>query len=495
VPTYAAVDLGATSGRVVNVGIDSERITLDSVHRFPSPTVAGPNGALHWEMDQLRSEVSLGLGRAAERAPLRSVAIDSWAVDYGLLDAAGKPVAPVHAYRSHRTDGVLESVIGRLGRERIYEITGIQFLPFNTIYQLVASAANGDLDTASQLLMIPDLINNHLCGSTTNEVTNASTTQLLDAHTHQWSTELCEELGIRRSLLPALHQPGTTLGTVQREVTNRYPGLEGLSVVAAASHDTASAIAGIPLDEARPSIYISCGTWALIGCELAEPLTTDEALIANVTNELGVDNTTRFLKNVTGLWLLEECRRAWESNGSGVSVDELVAAAAMLPGGRAVIDPNDARLVGIDDMPRKIRAVCRTTSQEAPDTPAEVTRVIIDSLALSFRRTVQTIETITGRRAEVIHLVGGGSSNTLLARLAASACERPVLCGPVEATIVGNALVQAIADGVLDDIHHGRRLVESALAPIVVEPEPTYPWTSLEERLEAEPEISSRRTT
>jgi rhamnulokinase len=266
-------------------------------------------------------------------------------------------------------------------------------------------------------------------------------------------------------------------------------------VVAAASHDTASAIAGIPLDAARPSIYISCGTWALIGCELAEPLTTDEALAANVTNELGVDNTTRFLKNVTGLWLLEECRRAWESNGSGVSVDELVAAAAMVPGGRAVIDPNDARLVGIDDMPRKIRAVCRTTSQEPPDTPAEVTRVIIDSLALSFRRTVQTIETITGRRAEVIHLVGGGSSNTLLARLAASACERPVLCGPVEATIVGNALVQAIADGVLDDIHHGRRLVESALAPIVVEPEPTYPWTSLEERLEAEPEISSRRTT
>ena len=494
-PTYAAVDLGATSGRVVNVGIDSERITLDPVHRFQSLTVAGSNGALHWDMDRLRSEVCLGLGRAAERAPLRSVAVDSWAVDYGLLDAGGKPVEPVHAYRSHRTDGVLESVIGRLGRERIYEITGIQFLPFNTVYQLVASTASGDLDAASQLLMIPDLINNHLCGSTTNEVTNASTTQLLDAHTHQWSTELCDELGIRRSVLPALHQPGTTLGTVRREVTTGYPALEGLSVVAAASHDTASAIAGTPLDGSRPSIYISCGTWALIGCELSEPLTTGEALVANVTNELGVDNTTRFLKNVTGLWLLEECRRAWESTGSAVRVDQLVAAAAMLPGGRAVIDPDDARLIGSDDMPRKIRAVCRATSQEAPDTPAEITRVIIDSLALSFRSSVRTIETITGRRAEVIHLVGGGSSNTLLARLAASACERPVLCGPVEATIVGNALVQAIADGVLDDLEQGRRLVESALSPVEVEPESAYPWASLEERLEAGPGISSRRTT
>jgi rhamnulokinase len=483
-PTYAAVDLGATSGRVVNVAIDSERITLDPVHRFPSPTVSRPNGALHWGMDLLHSAVEVGLDRAAERTPLRSVAIDSWAVDYGLLDVDGHTFGPVHAYRSHRTDGVLESVVDRLGRERIYEVTGTQFLPFNTIYQLVASASSGELDAASQLLMIPDLINNHLCGSTTNEVTNASTTQLLDARTHQWSTELCDDLGIRRSLLPPLHQPGTTLGTIRRELTRRYPALDGLPVVAAASHDTASAIAGTPLVSSRPSIYISCGTWALVGCELAAPLTTDEALLANVTNELGVGNSTRFLKNVTGLWLLEECRRSWESTGSSLRVDELVAAAAMLPGGRTVIDPDDARLVG-DDMPAKIRALCRATSQESPDTPAEVTRVIIDSLALSFRRAVRMIETISQRYAEVIHFVGGGSSNTLLTRLTASACERPVLCGPVEATVVGNALVQAIADGVLDDLEHGRRLVESALAPIVVQPERTYAWAALEERLES----------
>lgn len=484
-PTYAAIDLGATSGRVANVAIDSDRITLDPVHRFQSPTVSGPNGALHWDVDRLRSEIETGLVLAAERAVLRSVAIDSWAVDYGLLDAAGRPVGPVHAYRSHRTDGVMESVVAHLGRSRVYEITGIQFLPFNTMYQLLASKSSGDLDAASQVLMIPDLLNHHLCASTSNEITNASTTQLLDARTHEWSTELCEEIGIRRSLLPSLHQPGTTLGRIRPELAAQYPSLDGLSVVACASHDTASAIAGTPLLASRSSIYISCGTWALIGCELASPLTTDEALLENVTNELGVGNSTRFLKNVTGLWLLEECKRAWEAAGSSLPIDDLVAAAASLPGGRAVIDPDDRRLTGTDDMPRKIRAVCSATSQEVPETPAHVARVIIDSLALSFRRTVRTIERISRRPAEVIHFVGGGSSNSLLARLAASACERPVLCGPVEATIVGNALVQAIADGTVEDLDHGRRLVESALPPTVVEPMSTLDWSTLEHRVGA----------
>jgi len=489
-PTYAAVDLGATSGRIVNVAIDSERIVLDPVHRFQSRTVSGPDGALHWDMNRMRSEIETGLSRAAERAVLRSVAIDSWAVDYGLLDARGQPVGAVHAYRSQRTEGVMESVVSRVGRAHIYELTGIQFLPFNTIYQLMAPTSSVDLDAASQLLMIPDLLNNHLCGSSTNEVTNASTTQLLDARTHQWSTQLCEELGIRRSLLPVLHQPGTTLGTIRSEIALQHPALDGLSVVAAASHDTASAIAGTPLSSSQPSIYISCGTWALVGCELVAPLTTSEALQANVTNELGVGDTTRFLKNVTGLWLLEECRRSWESAGSRLAVDELVAAATALPGGLAVIDPDDPRLLGTDHMPEKIRAICRATSQDVPDTPAQISRVIIDSLALSFRRTVRTIEAISGRRAEMIHLVGGGSKNSLLARLAASACERPVACGPVEATVVGNALVQAIADGVLDNLEHGRHLVRTALAPMVVEPEVTLEWASLERRLEQDRQIS-----
>ena len=491
-PTYAAVDLGATSGRVVNVAIDSDSVTLEPVHRFRSPTLAGPNGDLRWDVARLRSEIEAGLASAADRARLRSVAVDSWAVDYGLLDNNGRSVGPVHAYRSHRTDGIMESVVDRLGREHIYEVTGIQFLPFNTMYQLVASETAGELDAAAHLLMVPDLINNHLCGSTTNDVTNASTTQLLDARTHEWSTALCDELGIRRSLFPSLHQPGATLGTIRGELASNHPNLDGLRVVACGSHDTASAIAGAPIDPSRPSIYISCGTWALVGCELTAPLTTVEALQANVTNELGVGNSTRFLKNVTGLWLLEECRRWWESTGLHLPIDELITAAAAVPGGQSVIDPDDSRLVGPEDMPEKIRAVCHASAQYVPDSPAEVARVIIDSLAMSFRRTVRTIESISGRPAEVIHLVGGGSSNGLLARLAASACERPVLCGPVEATVVGNALVQAIADGVLEDLATGRRLVESALSPVLVEPQTTIAWATLEDRLEAT-SVTARR--
>jgi rhamnulokinase len=483
-PTYAAVDLGATSGRVINVGIDAGRILLDPVHRFPTATVAGADGALVWPMERLQSDVQHGLGRAAERADLRSVAVDSWGVDYGLLDDLGRPFGVVHAYRSRRTDGVMESVTDRRSRRAIYQTTGIQFLPFNTAYQLVAAHSEGELDGASQLLMVPDLINHHLCGSTTNEITNASTTQLLDARTHRWSAELCDQLGIRSSLLPPLHPPGAHLGTIGPSVAAGHPALAGVAVVAAASHDTASAVAGTPLRASRPAIYISCGTWALVGCELAAPVTSDEALEANVTNELGFADTTRLLKNVTGLWLLEECRHAWAAGGASVTVRELIAAAADLPGGRTVLDPDDPRLSGTDDMPEQIRAACRATSQQPPQTPAEVSRVIIDSLALAFRRTVRTIERISGSHAAVIHLIGGGASNMLLARLTASACERSVWCGPIEATVVGNALAQAIADGVLSDLEQGRRLVESALPPTIVEPEPTYPWPSLEERLD-----------
>jgi rhamnulokinase len=483
-PTYAAVDLGATSGRVVNVSIDAECIRLDPVHRFPTAPVTGRAGGLVWPLDALVFEVLRGLGLAAERGGLRSVAVDAWGVDYGLVDAGGLARGAVHAYRSHRTDGVMAAVTARVGRRYIYETTGIQFLPFNTAYQLVAARAAGELEGAAQLLMVPDLVNHHLCGSTTNDVTNASTTQLLDARSRAWSTDLGERLGIPLSLLPRLHRPGTILGPIGRDVTTAHPALAGLSVVAAASHDTASAVAGTPLLASGSSVYISCGTWALVGCERSAPVTSDEALAANVTNELGVGDTTRLLKNVTGLWLLEECRRAWAARGNDLAVIELIAAAATVPGGRVVVDPDDPRLSGPGDMPDLIRALCLASSQEPPATPAEVTRVIIDSLALCFRRTVRTIERISGTRAAVIHLVGGGSMNALLARLTASACERTVWCGPVEATVVGNALVQAMADGVVADIEQGRRLVEAALPPTLVEPEPTLDWVSLDTRLD-----------
>jgi rhamnulokinase len=478
-PTYAAVDLGATSGRVVNVAIDADGVALDVVHRFPTTTRAGRDG-LEWDMDALFAEIVTGLADAAARTAVASVGVDGWGVDYGLLDASGARLGPVHAYRSHRTDGVMERALERLGRTRLYGATGTQFLPFNTAWQLLAAAGSAELASAASLLMVPDIVNHGLCGSTTNDVTNASTTQLLDVRARIWSEPVLAELGLSARILPALHEPGARLGTIRADVV---PAAAGVPVVAVASHDTASAIAGTPLAAGRPAIYISCGTWALVGCELAAPVTDDAALRANVTNELGVEGTTRLLKNVTGLWLLEECRRSWERAGLPAETATLVRAAAGLEVGRAVLDPDDPALTGTGEMPAKIASACAATGQYVPASPAEVTRVILDSLALSFRRTVGTIERVAGITAPVVHLVGGGARNGELARVTASAIERPLLVGPVEATVVGNALVQAIADGGVRDIAAGRRLVEAALPPHHVAPEALADWQALSERL------------
>jgi rhamnulokinase len=479
VPTFAAVDLGATSGRVVNVDIDRDSIDLDFVHRFPTATIAGPGGALAWDFDRLLAEVSRGLVEAAQRARLESVAVDAWGVDYGLLDASGDRVGPVHAYRSSRTDGVMDAVVARVGRERIYTITGVQFLPLNTAYQLVAARGTADYVAASKLLMIPDLVNHALCGSLTNDVTDASTTQLLDASAWDWSDELVDALGLRRDVLPELHEPGTGLGVVH----GLGPALDGLRVVAAASHDTASAVVGTPLHTSRDDVYVSCGTWALVGCELPAPITTGDALAANVTNELGVDATVRMLKNVTGLWLLEECRRWWATHGDDHSPRDLVAAAEVVPGGRAVIDPDDPRFVAPGDVPSRIAAACAESGQPVPSSPPEVVRVILDSLALAWRSTVRTIERVRGRPAELIHLVGGGSSIPLLRRLCASACDCSVMAGPAEATVIGNAIVQAVAAGALRSVADGRRLVERALPIDRITPESTLDWDALAGRL------------
>ena len=478
-PTFVAIDLGATSGRVVNARVDHDTLELDLVRRFPTVCVDSADG-LQWDIDALIGEIGVGLVEAARRHPADSVAVDSWAIDYGLLDAAGRRVGPVHAYRSSRTAGVMETVTARLKRERIYEITGVQFLPFNTAYQLVAARESAEYARAHRLLMVPDLVNHELCGSTTNDITNASTTQLLDVASRTWSDELVADLGLRRDLLPDLHEPGTELGTVR----GFDPLVDGLRVVAAASHDTASAVAGVPLRADRPGIYISCGTWSLVGCELGAPITGPGALAANVTNELGVNGTVRLLKNVTGLWLLEECRRMWAAQGMATDAAALVAAAALVPGGRSVIDPDDARFAAPGDMPARIVAFCRATGQPVPASPAEVTRTILDSLALSWRSTVATIELVSGRQAEVIHLVGGGSSIPLLCDLCASACGRPVIVGPAEATVAGNAIVQAIAAGALSSVAEGRSLVERVVRLGTVEPRATLDWDALAARLD-----------
>lgn len=454
-------------------------VVLDEVCRFLTPIVPGPAGSLVWDIESLRGHVRRGIIDAASRALVRSVAIDSWAVDYGLLDSDGRLIGPVHSYRSARTDGVMAEVCDRVGREHIYDVTGIQFLPFNTLYQLVAASGTAAYTSATRLLMVPDVLNHDLCGSTTNDVTNASTTQLLDARTGEWSDPLIAELGLRRDLMPQLHQPGARLG----QLVGVDATVDGIDVIAAASHDTASAVLGTPLRADLPGIYISCGTWSLVGCELSAPVINDEALAANVTNERGAGRTTRLLKNVSGLWLLEQARQGWAAAGVTTDVAALLAAAADVPAGRSVINPDDLRFAAAGPIAARIADACRESGQPVPAEPAEVARVIFDSLALAWRRTVRTMERVAGFDADVIHLVGGGSANALLAELCASACERLVLVGPVEATVVGNMLVQAIADGLLPDVAGGRALIERALPPRTVLPTTTVDWDALERRL------------
>ncbi|MDG4798259.1 rhamnulokinase family protein [Micromonospora sp. WMMD1082] len=456
--TVAAVDLGASSGRVVvgQVGRDALRLTV--AHRFANePVRAG--GTLHWDILALFREILAGLRTAG---PVTSIGVDSWAVDYGLLDTSGALLGnPVH-YRDGRTEGVLERVTRRLGAERLYATTGLQQLPFNTLYQLVAAAAAPQLAVAHRLLMIPDLIAYWLSGQIGAEVTNASTTQLYDLHARTWATGLIAEAGIPTHLFPPLREPGTRIGPALPEL--ELPGTPG--VVAVGSHDTASAVVAVPA-AGEHFAYISCGTWSLVGLELDRPVLTEASRRANVTNEVGVDGTIRYLRNVMGLWPLQESLRGWGEP----DLPRLLAAAAREPAFRSVVDIDDPSFLPPGDMPDRITEACRRADQPVPQSPAAVVRCIIDSLALAHRRAVRQVQELSGRHVDAVHIVGGGARNALLCQLTADACGLPVLAGPVEATAIGNVLVQARAAGVVgDDLAALRRLVRDTQQIVRYEP-------------------------
>jgi Sugar (pentulose and hexulose) kinases len=449
---YAAVDLGASNGRVMVAEVAGDRVTLTEAHRFPNRPVR-VHRTLHWDILALYQGVLDGLRRAG---PVDSIGIDSWAVDYGLLDRSGRLIRnPVH-YRDSRTDGIMEQVNRELGADALYRINGLQFLPFNTIYQLVAEYRDGD-PGAHTLLLIPDLLGYWLTGSVGAEVTNASTTGLYDVTTGTWSAELASRLGIPAHILPALRHPGARLGTLLPGVAEET-GLPGTTpVVAVGSHDTASAVAAVPAATDRFA-YISSGTWSLVGLELPAPVLTEESRRANFTNEGGLDGTTRYLRNVMGLWLLQECMREW----SVTDLPALLDAAAQAPPFACLVDPDDPVFLPPGDMPGRIAAYCERTGQPAPANRAQTVRCVLESLALAYRRAVRDAVRLSGREAEVIHVVGGGSRNALLCQMTADATGLPVLAGPVEAAALGNALLQARAQGVITDI----RAVVRASEPI-----------------------------
>jgi rhamnulokinase len=456
----AAVDLGASGGRVMIGRTGPGRLELAQAHRFANePVTAG--GTLHWDILRLYAGVLDGLRAAARSAPLASIGIDSWGVDYGLLDAAGVLLGnPVH-YRDARTDGALDRLAAMIPPGELYAITGIQQLPINTVCQLTAAAGTPQLAAARTLLLIPDLIGYWLTGETGTELTNASTTQLFDVRAQSWSAEVLARTGIPAGLLPALRRPGDTVGELRPEVATAItgngnswpnaaaqPGQPGgmPTVVAVGSHDTASAVVGVPA-VGRDFAYISCGTWSLVGMELDQPVLTGASRAANFTNETGIDGTIRYLRNVMGLWVLQESMRAWSAAGHRAELAPLLEQAAAAPAFAAVVDVDDPAFLPPGDMPGRIAAACRRTGQPAPDSPGATVRVILDSLALAYRRALADAVQLSGQPVTAVHIVGGGARNTLLCQLTADACGLPVIAGPVEAAALGNVLVQARALG------------------------------------------------
>ncbi len=440
---HVAIDLGASSGRVALGTVQEGRLSVKVLHRFANGGVP-LRGGLYWDLLGLWREILHGLRLAAQDGPITSVGVDSWAVDYALLDEHDLLLDGVHHYRDPRTNGVMETVVAELGRATIYEATGLQFLPFNTVYQLLAQArqAPGLLQRAKTLLLVPDLLHFWLSGRRVTEQTNASTTGLYDPRQRAWSAPLLQAWGLPAGLFPPIVAPGTVLGELTPEVAQET-GLWGTRVVVPATHDTASAVAAVPAT-GEDWAYLSSGTWSLVGVETAHPVITPEALAQNLTNEAGVNGTTRLLKNVMGLWIVQECRRAWGEP----DYRTLYAEAAAAPAGGPLIDPDDACFLppGLE-MPQRIQRFCEATGQPLPRTRAELVRCVLESLAYRTAEILQQLEDVTGRSITTLHVVGGGAQIDFLNQLLADVTGRRVVAGPVEATLLGNLLVQAEACG------------------------------------------------
>lgn len=482
---FLAADLGASNGRVLLGKWDGERFTLEVLHRFEN----GPTnilGRLYWDVLSLWREVKMGMMRyaAEHRAPLAGIGIDTWGVDYGLLDAAGRLLGnPVH-YRDSRTQGMVDLLSTRIPKFEVFDITGIQFLELNTLIQLYSMRVQGDpqLDAAHRLLLMPDLFHYWLSGEQVAEYTIASTTQMLMARQRTWATHMLERLDLPTAILPEIIQPGTVIGPMLAQVAEETGLPPGAPVVASAAHDTGSAVAAIPsLDE--HSVYLSSGTWSLMGIEVRQPIINAKMLNLNFTNEGGVDGTIRLLKNISGLWLLQESRRQWEREGHTFTWEALMAEAHKAPAFRSIINSDAPDFNTPSSMVEAIRAFCRRTNQPEPQTPGEVVRCCLESLALRYRWVVEALEEIlasagmsNGRQLHTIRVVGGGSQNRLLNQFTADACGRTVVTGPVEAAALGVIMMQAVATGHIANVREGRAAIAASIEQEVFEPSHQDGW-------------------
>jgi len=477
-----AFDLGAESGRGLVGAFDGERLGLDVVHRFANGAVQTLD-TLHWDVLRLWSEMLAGLRKAgAEHRDLASVGIDTWGVDFALLGRGGALLGNSRHYRDPHTEGTMEAAFELVPRAEIFRQTGIQFMRFNSLFQLLALKRDRSplLDAAETMLFIPDLFHYWLTGIKANEYTDASTSQLIDAHTRGWSIDLVRRFGFPDRILGTLVPPGTVLGPLRPSVATQV-GVAGLPVIAPATHDTAAAVAAVPAT-GDSWAYISSGTWSLMGVETRQPLTDDRALRVNFTNEGGVGGTIRLLKNIMGLWLVQECRRAWQHAGKDYSYEELMRRAESARPFLSVVDPDDATFLLPASMPAAIADCCRKTRQEVPEEPGAVVRCALEALALRYRYVLERLEELVGKRLGAIHVVGGGSQNTLLCQLTADACNRPVVAGPVEATAIGNVLVQMIGLRMIGSLAEGRAIVRRSFDVKTYEPVQPDRWLAPYER-------------
>ena len=480
-----ALDVGAESGRGVLGLFDGRKLKLEEVHRFPNLPVR-VHESLFWNVLGLFDEMKKAVAKATRRhgADIAGLGIDTWGVDMALIGPGDVILGNVHHYRDTRTTGVMDKVFEKVPREEVFRLTGVQFMEINTLYQLYSLALQGSplLEAAEKLLMIGDLFNFLFTGVKSSEFSLATTSQMYDTRRRDWSRELLRRLELPEGILPEVVSPGTVLGPVVRSVAEET-GAEGLKVIAPAVHDTGSAVAAVPAEN-EGWCYISSGTWCLMGIETGEPIITDGALANNFTNEGGVEGTYRFLRNIVGLWLIQECRREWEKEGDAVSYAELTDLASSAAPRTRFINPEHTPFYSPGRMPEKVREFCLSTDQSAPEDRGEMVRCILESLALKYRDVLERIEGMTSRKIDRVHIVGGGSQNVLLNQLAADATGRMVLAGPVEATAIGNILTQAVAAGELGSLAEIREVVRRSFPLKTYEPHETDAWDEAYERFE-----------
>ncbi len=473
---FLAFDLGAESGRAVLGTLHGRKLSIHEVRRFPN-TPRALAGHIHWNVYALFDEMKTAMreGAAALGARPESIGVDTWGVDFGLLAGNGDLLGLPFCYRDHRNIGAMEEYFKIVPREALYEATGIQFLPFNTLFQIYAMVRERSplLDAAADLLFMPDLFNYLLTGRKAAEFTIATTSQILDPRTKAWIPGLFQAMGLSKRILQDIIEPGTVLGPLTEKVIAET-GFRGVPVVATAGHDTAAAVAAVPAD-GRNWAYISSGTWSLVGVEENAPIISPQSLESNFTNEGGVGGTIRFLKNVTGLWLVQGCRKEWAKAGP-ISYEELVKAAAAAPAFAAFIDPDCPDFLNPPDMPEALNDYCRKTGQKPPGSRAALVRVLLESLALKYRFVIDQLRLVLGHSIEKIHVIGGGSRNGLLCQFTANATGLPVVAGPAEATAVGNILVQAMATGQVSSLAEMRAIIRGSFDLRTYEPADTEAW-------------------